>query len=332
MLRIAVIGAGRIGKIHSGNVARHPRAQLVAVVDPIEAAAKTLAQENGSQWATDAAALIAGKEVDAIVVGSPTNTHIDLIERAAAAGKAVLCEKPIDIDIAKVDRCLENLRKKPVPLMLGFNRRFDPSADALKRAIAAGEVGTVRQVIISSRDPGPPPLSYLVASGGLFRDMTIHDFDMGRWLLGEEPVEVYATASCLVDPQVARHNDYDTAMVIMRTASGSQCHINNCRQAVYGYDQRLEVFGSAGMIVNDNLRPTTLRRFDGNITDAREPLLNFFLERYAESYRRELDAFVAAVLDQKAVPVTGEDGRRALMLADAALESARTAKAVRLDE
>ena len=332
MLRIAVIGAGRIGKIHSGNVARHPRAQLVAVVDPIEAAAKALAQEHGSQWATDAAALVAGKEIDAIVVGSPTNTHIDLIERAAAAGKAVLCEKPIDIDIAKVDRCLENLRKKPVPLMLGFNRRFDPSADALKRAIAAGEVGTVRQVIISSRDPGPPPLSYLAASGGLFRDMTIHDFDMGRWLLGEEPVEVYATASCLVDPQVARHNDYDTAMVIMRTASGSQCHINNCRQAVYGYDQRLEVFGSAGMIVNDNLRPTTLRRFDSSITDAREPLLNFFLERYAESYRRELDAFVAAVLDQRAVPVTGEDGRRALMLADAALESARTAKAVRLDE
>ena len=332
MLRIAVIGAGRIGKIHSGNVARHPRAQLVAVVDPIEDAAKTLAQEHGSQWATDAAALIAGKEVDAIVVGSPTNTHIDLIERAAAAGKAVLCEKPIDIDLAKVDRCLENLRKKPVPLMLGFNRRFDPSAGALKRAIAAREVGTVRQVIISSRDPGPPPLAYLAASGGLFRDMTIHDFDMGRWLLGEEPVEVYATASCLVDPQVAQHNDYDTAMVIMRTASGSQCHINNCRQAVYGYDQRLEVFGSAGMIVNDNLRPTTLRRFDNNITDAREPLLNFFLERYAESYRRELDAFVAAVLDQKAVPVTGEDGRRALMLADAALESARTAKAVRVDE
>ena len=332
MLRIAVIGAGRIGKIHSGNVARHPSAQLVAVVDPIEDAAKALAQEHGSQWATDAAALIAGKEVDAIVVGSPTNTHIDLIERAAAAGMAELCEKPIDIDIVKVDRCLENLRKKPVPLMLGFNRRFDPSAGALKRAIAAGEVGTVRQVIISSRDPGPPPLAYLAASGGLFRDMTIHDFDMGRWLLGEEPVEVYATASCLVDPQVAQHNDYDTAMVIMRTASGSQCHINNCRQAVYGYDQRLEVFGSAGMIVNDNLRPTTLRRFDNNITDAREPLLNFFLERYAESYRRELDAFVAAVLDQKVVPVTGEDGRRALMLADAALESARTAKAVRVDE
>jgi myo-inositol 2-dehydrogenase/D-chiro-inositol 1-dehydrogenase len=330
MLRIAVIGAGRIGKIHSGNVARHPRARLVAVVDPMEEAARALAHEHGSDWARDAGELIAGKDIDAIVIGSPTNTHIDLIERAAAAGKAVMCEKPIDLDIGKVDRCLANLRRNPVPLLLGFNRRFDPSAEALKRAIDAGEVGQVRQVIISSRDPGPPPLSYLAASGGLFRDMTIHDFDMGRWLLGEEPVEVYATASCLVDPQVAQHNDYDTAMVIMRTASGSQCHINNCRQAVYGYDQRLEVFGSNGMIANDNLRPTTLRRFDAKVTESREPLLNFFLERYAESYRRELDAFVSAVLDHKPVPVGAEDGRRALMLADAALESARAAKAVRV--
>jgi myo-inositol 2-dehydrogenase/D-chiro-inositol 1-dehydrogenase len=330
MLRIAVIGAGRIGKIHAGNVARHPRARLVAVVDPIAAAAQELAQQHGSQWATQAEELIAGREIDAIVVGSPTNTHIDLIEQAAAAGKAVLCEKPIDLDIARVNRCLDSLKRTPVPLQLGFNRRFDPSADALKRAILAGEAGRVRQVVITSRDPGPPPLSYVVTSGGLFRDMTIHDFDMGRWLLGEEPVEVYATASCLVDPGLVQHGDYDTAMVVMRTASGSQCHINNCRQAVYGYDQRLEVFGSAGMLMNDNLRPTTLRRYSAQTTEVREPLLNFFLERYADSYRRELDAFVDAVLDGKPVPVTGEDGRRALMLADAALESASSGKAVKL--
>ena len=330
MLRIAVIGAGRIGKIHAGNVARHPRARLVAVVDPVEAGAKALAQQHASQWATQAQDLIAGKDIDAIVVGSPTNTHIDLIEQAAAAGKAVLCEKPIDLDIAKVNRCLDRLKKTPVPLLVGFNRRFDPSADALKRAILAGDVGQVRQVIISSRDPGPPPLSYVVNSGGLFRDMTIHDFDMGRWLLGEEPVEVYATAGCLVDPTLVQHGDYDTAMVIMRTAGGSQCHINNCRQAVYGYDQRLEVFGSAGMLMNDNLRPTTLRRYNAQTTESREPLLNFFLERYMDSYRRELDAFVEAVLEKTPVPVTGEDGRRALMLADAALESARSGRAVRL--
>ena len=330
MLRIAVIGAGRIGKIHAGNVSRNPRARLIAVVDPMEAAAKALAEQHGCGWATQAKDLIAGTEIDAIIVGSPTDTHIELIDQAAAAGKAVLCEKPIGLDIDKVNRCLGNLARNPVPLLLGFNRRFDPSAAALKRAILAGEVGTVRQVIISSRDPGPPPLSYLASSGGLFRDMTIHDFDMGRWLLGEEPVEVYATASCLVDPQVANYNDYDTAMIVMRTASGSQCHINNCRQAVYGYDQRLEVFGSAGMVMNDNLRPTTLRRFNERTTEVREPLLNFFLERYAESYMRELDAFVDVVLQNKPVPVTGEDGRRALMLADAALESARSGKPVKL--
>ena len=330
MLRIAVIGAGRIGKIHAGNVSRNPRARLIAVVDPMEAAAKALAEQHGCGWATQAKDLIAGTEIDAIIVGSPTDTHIELIDQAAAAGKAVLCEKPIGLDIDKVNRCLGNLARNPVPLLLGFNRRFDPSAAALKRAIFAGEVGTVRQVIISSRDPGPPPLSYLASSGGLFRDMTIHDFDMGRWLLGEEPVEVYATASCLVDPQVANYNDYDTAMIVMRTASGSQCHINNCRQAVYGYDQRLEVFGSAGMVMNDNLRPTTLRRFNERTTEVREPLLNFFLERYAESYMRELDAFVDVVLQNKPVPVTGEDGRRALMLADAALESARSGKPVKL--
>jgi myo-inositol 2-dehydrogenase/D-chiro-inositol 1-dehydrogenase len=330
MLRIAVIGAGRIGKIHAGNVAGHPRARLVAVVDPVEAGARALAQQHGSDWATDAKDLIAGNDIDAIVVGSPTNTHIDLIDQAAAAGKAVLCEKPIDLDIAKVNRCLEGLKKRPVPLLVGFNRRFDPSAEALKLAIVEGEIGEVRQVIISSRDPGPPPLSYVVTSGGLFRDMTIHDFDMGRWLLGEEPVEVYAAASCLVDPTLSSHADFDTAMVVMRTASGRQCHINNCRQAVYGYDQRLEVLGSTGMLLNDNLRSTSLRRYDAQTTESREPLLNFFLERYAESYRRELDAFVAAVLDKKPVPVTGEDGRRALMLADAALESARSGRAVKL--
>ena len=330
MLRIAVIGAGRIGKIHAGNVSRNPRVRLIAVVDPMEAAARALAEQHGCGWATQAKDLIAGTEIDAIIVGSPTDTHIELIDQAAAAGKAVLCEKPIGLDIDKVNRCLGNLARNPVPLLLGFNRRFDPSAAALKRAILAGEVGTVRQVIISSRDPGPPPLSYLASSGGLFRDMTIHDLDMGRWLLGEEPVEVYATASCLVDPQVANYNDYDTAMIVMRTASGSQCHINNCRQAVYGYDQRLEVFGSAGMVMNDNLRPTTLRRFNERTTEVREPLLNFFLERYAESYMRELDAFVDVVLQNKPVPVTGEDGRRALMLADAALESARSGKPVKL--
>jgi len=330
MLRIAVIGAGRIGKIHAANVARQPRARLIAVVDPLEAAARALAEQHGCRWATQPRDLIAGGDIDAIVVGSPTTTHIDLIDQAAAGRKAVLCEKPIDLDIGKVDRCLQNLARRPIPLQLGFNRRFDPSAAALKRAIVAGEIGAVRQVIISSRDPGPPPLGYVATSGGLFRDMTIHDFDMGRWLLGEEPTEVFATASCLIDPQVAKYDDYDTAMVIMQTPSGKQCHINNCRQASYGYDQRLEVLGSDGMLLNDNLRPTSLRRYTARTTEVHDPLLNFFLERYADSYRLELDAFVEAVLDGKPIAVSGEDGRRALTLADAAVASAKSGKSVKV--
>ncbi len=330
MLRIAMIGAGRIGKVHAGNVALHPRAKLVAVVDPVEASAKALANALGCQWSTKPADLIEGKEIDAIIVGSPTDTHIELIQRAAAAGKAVLCEKPIGLNIAEVNHCLDKLKKTPTPLLLGFNRRFDPSAAAMKRAIDAGEIGTLRQVVITSRDPGPPPLSYVATSGGLFRDMTIHDFDMGRWLLGEEPTEVFACGNVLVDPQVMQYNDYDTAMVIMRTASGKQCHINNCRQAAYGYDQRMEVLGSSGMIANDNLCATTLRRSNASTTQAREPLLSFFLERYADSYRFELDAFIDAVLGGKPVPVGAEDGRHALVLADAALESARSGRSVRV--
>lgn len=329
MLRIAVIGAGRIGKIHAANVARNARTRLAAVVDPVPETGRALARLLNAPWTGDAQAAIADREVDAILIAAPSNTHVPLIEQAAAAGKPILCEKPLDVDIAKVERCLAALAKTPVPLLLGFNRRFDPSAEALKRAVVAGEIGTVRQVIVSSRDPAPPPLEMLPSTGGLFRDMTIHDFDMGRWLLGEEPVEVWATASCLVNPEIAAtYSDYDTAMIVMRTASGKQCHINNCRQAAYGYDQRLEVFGSAGMLANDNLRATTLRRFGAAGTEARDPLLHFFLERYAHSYMRELDAFVDALESKRPMPVTGEDGRRALLLANAALESVQTGKAV----
>jgi len=215
-------------------------------------------------------------------------------------------------------------------VMIAFNRRFDPSAAALKREIQAGRTGDVRQVVITSRDPAPPPPSYIASSGGIFRDMMIHDFDMARWLLGEEPVAVSATASCLVDPAIGKAGDFDTLMVILQTASGRQCHINNCRQCAYGYDQRFEVFGSAGMLLNDNLRPSTLRRYGAQETEAREPLLNFFLERYVDAYRIELESFVAAVEAGGPMPVTVADGRQALRLADAALESAVSGQRVRV--
>jgi myo-inositol 2-dehydrogenase/D-chiro-inositol 1-dehydrogenase len=330
MIRVAVLGAGRIGKIHAGNVAKNPKCQLIAVADPIGDAAEMLAKSLGAEASKDSAATATRGDVDAIVIGTPTDTHIDLLLKGARAGKAVLCEKPIDLDIKKADAAVAEVEKLKAPVMIAFNRRFDPSFAALKKAIGSGTIGDVHQVVITSRDPGPPPLSYIAVSGGIFRDMTIHDFDLARFLLGEEPVEALATASCIVDPAIGKAGDFDTLMVILKTASGKQAHINNSRQAVYGYDQRAEVFGSKGMLMNDNLRATTLRTFTEAQTEVREPLLNFFLERYDAAYRHELDAFIDAVEGGKPMPVTARDGRQALRLADAALESATTGKAVKI--
>ncbi|MDA8050516.1 MAG: inositol 2-dehydrogenase [Rhodospirillales bacterium] len=328
MIRIAVLGAGRIGRIHATNAAGNPRCRLVAVADTVAAAAEGLARMLGCEAATEPRAMIARQDVEAIVIGTPTDTHVDLLLEAARQGKAALCEKPVDLDIRKVDAAVAEIARLKARVMVGFNRRFDPSAAAMRQAIDRGEIGEVRQVIITSRDPEPPPPSYVASSGGIFRDMTIHDFDMARWLLGEEPREVFAAAGALVDPGIGAAGDFDTVMVVMRTASGRQCHINNCRQAAYGYDQRLEVFGVRGMLLNDNLRPSTLRRYGAGETEVRPPLLNFFLERYAEAYRLELDAFLEAIETGKPMPLTIEDGRQALRLADAALESAKSGRAV----
>jgi myo-inositol 2-dehydrogenase/D-chiro-inositol 1-dehydrogenase len=328
MLRVAVLGAGRIGKIHAANVAASSRARLITVADPVEAAARSLAQQHGCEATTDPVAAMERPDVDAVVIGTPTNTHITLIMRAVKAGKPVFCEKPIDLDIGKVDAAVEELERLKARVMVAFNRRFDPSAAALRRAIDAGEIGMVRQVIMTSRDSALPTREYIRTSGGIFRDMVIHDFDMARWLLGEEPVEVFALASRLVDPGLTDVDDYDTLMVLMRTASGRQCHINGCREAVYGYDQRLEVFGSRGMLLNDNMRPSTVRRYRATETEVRERLLDFFPERYAESYRIELEAFLDALVTHGPMPVTPRDGRQALRLADCALESVETGRAI----
>jgi myo-inositol 2-dehydrogenase/D-chiro-inositol 1-dehydrogenase len=212
--------------------------------------------------------------------------------------------------------------------MLAFNRRFDSTFAEMRRAIDAGRIGEVRQVIISSRDPGMPPAAYVKSSGGIFRDMTIHDLDMARWLLGEEPVLVSAVGARVIDPTLSQYEDYDTAMVLLQTASGKQAHINNCREAVYGYDQRVEVFGATGMLTQDNLRPTTMRVTTAETTDAREPLLNFFLERYAQAYRAEMEAFIDALVEQKPMPTTMRDGVMALRLAECAIESVRTGRSI----
>ncbi|MFW3166445.1 inositol 2-dehydrogenase [Pseudomonas syringae pv. syringae] len=331
MVGIAVLGAGRIGKIHAPNVAASKFATLVVVADPFAEAASRLADELGAESMTDCEAAIDRPDVDAIVIGTPTHTHINLMLRAVRQGKAVLCEKPIDLDMAKSLAAVEEVERLNGRVMLAFNRRFESTFAEMRAAIEAGDIGDVRQVIITSRDPGLAPEDYIQHSGGIFRDMTIHDLDIGRWLLGEDPVEINAIGSRLIDPaMMEKYDDYDTAMVQMQTASGKQCHINNCRNAVYGYDQRIEVFGSKGMLQMDNLRPTTIRRWSQDVTDAREPLLNFFLERYQQAYKSELDAYIDALVNKKPLPTTVQDGLKALKLADAAVESVATGRTIKL--
>jgi len=330
MIRIAVLGAGRIGRIHAGNVAASPNAKLVVVADPVEKAATSLAERLGCEASTDASAVLDRDDIDAVVIGTPTDTHITFMLKAVANGKAVLCEKPIDLAMEKSLAAANTVERLGGRVMLAFNRRFDPTSQAFRKAIDAGDVGEVRQVIISSRDPGMPPRDYVEHSGGIFRDMVIHDLDMARWLLGEEPVEVMATASRLVDPSLEALGDFDTVMVQLRTASGKQCHINCCREALYGYDQRMEVSGSKGMLLQENLRPSTIRRWTKDATDVREPLLNFFLERYEAAYKAELEAFVEALRTNSPLPTSVQDGLKALRLAECALESAVSEKTVKV--
>src|SRR5215831_24010 len=295
MLCIGLLGAGRISRIHGGNIAAHPRARLAAVADADAAAAHALAKvTNGAVETVDA--IIDAPDIDAVFICTPTDTHADLVERAVRAGKAVFCEKPIDLDTARVRSCIDVVRRSGAKLMVGFNRRFDPSFAAIRRRILAGEIGAVELITILSRDPAPPPLSYIARSGGLFRDMMIHDLDMARFLLGEEPVEVHAVASCLVDPQIGAADDIDTAAVLLKTSSGKIAQISNSRRATYGYDQRIEVHGSLGLLAAGNQHATTVEHASA-AGYGRDPALPFFLDRYADAYRLELDAFVAAVLD-----------------------------------
>lgn len=331
MLGIAVLGAGRIGRIHSANVAAHTKAKLVAIADPVAAAVDPLAQALGAEAMADPFKAIERADVDAVVIGTPTDTHADLLLHAVAHGKAVMCEKPVDLDMERSKAVAAEIAAKKGKVMMAFNRRFETSFAAMRAAIEAGEIGEVRQVIISSRDPGLPPEGYVKTSGGIFRDMTIHDLDMARFMLGEEPVEVSAVASRIVDEAlVTKYDDYDTVMVTLKTASGKQCHINNCREAVYGYDQRVEVLGATGLLAHDNLRPTTVRRSSATVTEAQEPLLNFFLQRYEQAYRSEVDAFITALIEGTALPTSVEDGIQALVLAEAAIEAARTGKTIRV--
>jgi myo-inositol 2-dehydrogenase/D-chiro-inositol 1-dehydrogenase len=329
-VRFGLLGAGRIGRVHARAIRGDEGARLVAVADALPEAAAAVAAAASARIDT-IAGLEASADIDAVVICTPTDTHAELIERFARAGKAVFCEKPIDLSLGRVRDCLRVVEAEGATLMVGFNRRFDPDFAAVKAAVDRGALGAVEMVTIISRDPGAPPLDYIARSGGIFRDMTIHDFDMARWLLGEEPETVLAAASVLTDPEIGRAGDYDSVNVILRTASGRQAVITNSRRAAYGYDQRVEVLGSAGAAAAHNHHQANIELAGpGGFT--RPPLLDFFMTRYVAAYAAEIAAFVAAVRDGTPAPTSGHDGLMALALADAALLSAQQGRAVRLAE
>lgn len=327
MLRIAMLGAGRVGQVHARSISENSEAALAWVADPIEAAAKTLAERYGARWTLDPQDALDDPAVDAVVIGTPTNTHIDMLRRAVAADKKVLLEKPIDLDLARIDAAWNDIKDKASFVMLGFNRRFDPSFREVKERVAAGEIGTVRALRITSRDPQPPPAAYLGVSGGMFKDMTIHDFDMARFQLGDI-VEVQAMGSDNGLDLFRDAHDHAQAIVVMRAASGALCTIVNSRSCPYGYDQRLEAFGDGGALEAGNWTATTVRASSATQTNAAGPILNFFLERYMPAFKAELDEFVSAIREDRAPAVGFEDGRAALVLAEAANESVATGKVV----
>lgn len=333
MLRIAVLGVGRIGRMHAENIAAHPRAALAGVFDVHTPAAVEVSEKLGVPRFDSAEAVFASPDVDAVLIATSTATHADLLEQAVAAGKPALCEKPIDLSLDRVNACATKIAGASVPIMLGFVRRFDTGHAAVRQAIEAGKIGDLHQVVITSRDPGMAPAAYIEVSGGIFRDMTIHDFDMARFILGEDVTEVTATGSRLVDPALMEKcGDWDTVTVVLTTASGKQAIINNSRRAVYGYDQRVEAFGSGGMAVSENRTLTHLRLSTADFTDQAAPLMNFFIDRYDAAFAAEIGAFVDAVEQGTQPPVGFEDGRQALILAEAAIRSVTEGRTIKTSE
>ncbi|MDP3197379.1 inositol 2-dehydrogenase [Tabrizicola sp.] len=329
-IRFGLLGAGRIGKVHAKAVSGNSGAKLVAVSDAVPAAAQAIADQYGCE-VRSIDAICAAKDIDAVVICTPTDTHADLIEQFVKAGKAVFCEKPIDLSLARVKQCLEVVRANRGTLMVGFNRRFDPHFMAVRGEIDNGTIGTVEMVTITSRDPGAPPVDYIKRSGGIFRDMTIHDFDMARFLLGEEVAEVSAMAAVLVDPAIGAAGDSDSVQVMLKTATGKMAVISNSRRATYGYDQRIEVHGSAGSVAAENQRPVSIEVATG-AGYTRPPLHDFFMTRYTEAYAAEIAAFIDAMAGKAKASPSGEDGLLALALAEAALMSVAEGRVVKMGE
>ena len=332
-LHLGLIGVGRIGKVHGEHLAyRIPRARLAGISDVNLAEARTVATRlNVARVEADHHALLNDPDIDAVVICSPTDMHAVMIEEAAAAGKHIFCEKPIARTLKEIDQALDAVKQSGVKLQIGFNRRFDANFARVRKAIASGEIGEPHLLHIISRDPGPPPIEYVKVSGGIFLDMTIHDFDMARFLIGEEVEEVYAAGAVRVDPAIGEAGDLDTALITLTFAGGALAVIDNSRRAVYGYDQRVEVLGSAGGATVGNNHPNTAVISDGT-TVRRDLPLNFFMDRYLDSFLVELTDFVDAVLENQPTPVTGADGRAAVALGIAALRSHKEHRPVRIEE
>jgi len=332
-LNVGIIGAGRIGKVHAETLAfRLPGAAPVAIADINLAMAEKVAKQYGiSRVTVDAATILSDPNIDAVLICSPTDTHADLVIRAALAGKHIFCEKPIDHALAKIDLALAAVENAGVKLQVGFNRRFDANFVRVRRSVTSGEIGTPHLLHIVSRDPGPPPISYIKVSGGIFLDMSIHDFDMARFLIGDEVESVYTAGAVRVDPEIGKAGDLDTAVIVLQFKGGTIATIDNSRKAVYGYDQRVEILGSAGAIATGNCFPN--QAIISTATEIRRDLpLNFFMERYTDSFVNEMQAFVHAVLQDEPTQVNGRDGRLAVLIGLAARKSYDERRPVRLEE
>jgi myo-inositol 2-dehydrogenase / D-chiro-inositol 1-dehydrogenase len=329
MLKVAVIGTGFIGSVHAKNIARHPDAELVAVSDANIEFAKKVAATTGARVVSDIAEVFSDQAIQAVLIATPTDTHVEYLKRAAAAGKAIYCEKPIGLDYEEAEKAVREVRAAGVPVMLGFNRRFDASHAAVKEAIDRGEVGKVEIVQLTSRGPNPPPISYVKVSGGQLRDQTIHFFDLLRWLTNDEPVEVYAIGAALVDPAIGQAGDVDTSIVSLRMASGALCQIDSSRRAAYGYDERIEVFGSEGMVESERQNSRGLVLYKGRqiLKDGLHP---GWFERIEQSYYDAIDAFLKSVEQGTPPSPSLEDGLKAQLIADKATESIKTGQRINI--
>ncbi|WP_026534292.1 inositol 2-dehydrogenase [Arthrobacter sp. H14] len=329
-LRVAICGSGRIGRVHAANIAADSRLEFAWVADPLLDSANELAVRYGATATGSMDEVFADRTLGAVVICSPTPTHTDLIQAAVERGVAVLCEKPIDLDVQRVLDCRAAIKGNTTPLMMGFNRRFDPAFAAIHNRVSAGEIGRLEQLSIISRDPAPAPEAYIRTSGGIFRDMTIHDLDMARFFL-PDIVEVTATGSNLFCDYIEDAGDYDSVLVTLRSRGGELVSITNSRHSSYGYDQRLEAFGSTGMLSAANLSPTTVRKYGADGVEQADAYEPFFLERYADAYRLELGHFVESVQAGRQCSPGFDDGAAALVLADAAVESAATGKTISIE-